>query len=190
MEAFLNEIIEGEKFELLIDTKIFSKEIILKSAYSFLDKWYFFFKFDNDKNILLQFTKKDWVKIEPQVVIWEFTDCLLDTYLRDKLEKDNKIIRETIVEKAINWPLDTNNFVSLDTDEIENNNVQNQIDFDKDIDEILKEIENDPELKIDEEEIDKILKEIEEETNDIEKNTPTITTSADAIKKAKEKFKK
>jgi CBS-domain-containing membrane protein len=50
--------------------------------------------------------------------------------------------------------------VSLDTD----NQNGNQIDFDKDIDEILKEIENDPELKIDEEEIERILKEIEEET--------------------------
>jgi CBS-domain-containing membrane protein len=41
-----------------------------------------------------------------------------------------------------------------------------EIDFDKDIDEILKEIENDPELKIDEDEIEKILKEIEEESNE------------------------
>jgi hypothetical protein len=31
-----------------------------------------------------------------------------------------------------------------------------QIDFDKDIDEILREIENDPELKIDEEEINRM----------------------------------
>jgi hypothetical protein len=38
MEAFLNEIIEGEKFELLIDTKIFEKNIILKTAYIFLDR--------------------------------------------------------------------------------------------------------------------------------------------------------
>jgi len=112
---------------------------------------------------------------------------LLDTYLRDKLEKDNKVIRETIVEKAINGPLDSNNFVSLDTDLITNNREQNQIDFDKDIDEILKDIENDPELKIDEEEIDKILKEIEEET---EQSPPTITIDAEAIKKAKEQFKK
>jgi hypothetical protein len=37
MEAFLKEIIENNKFELLIDTKIFSKDIILKAAYQFLD---------------------------------------------------------------------------------------------------------------------------------------------------------
>ena len=187
MEAFLNEIIEWNKFELLIDTDIFNKDIILKSAYAFLDKWYFFFKTNTDNNIILQFTSKEWVDIFPKIIIWEFTDCLLDTYLRDKLEKDNKVIRETIVEKAINGPLDSNNFVSLDTDLITNNREQNQIDFDKDIDEILKDIENDPELKIDEEEIDKILKEIEEET---EQSPPTITIDAEAIKKAKEQFKK
>jgi CBS-domain-containing membrane protein len=65
----------------------------------------------------------------------------------------------------------------------------NKIDFDRDIDDILKEIENDPELKIDEEEIEKILREIEEETgNDIEDNTPVIKLDTDAVKKAKENF--
>jgi CBS-domain-containing membrane protein len=41
--------------------------------------------------------------------------------------------------------------------------MSDSIDFDKDIEDILREIENDPELKIDEEEIEKILREIEEE---------------------------
>jgi hypothetical protein len=105
--------------------------------------------------------------------------------LRNKLEQDNKFIRETIVEKAINGPFDTNNFVSLDTDNMNSN----QIDFDKDIDEILKEIENDPDLKIDEAEIEKILKEIEEETeSEIQK--PEIKIDVDAFKNMKEKFKK
>jgi hypothetical protein len=44
-----------------------------------------------------------------------------------------------------------------------------QIDFDRDIDEILREIENDPELKIDEAEINRILAEIEAETQSIPK---------------------
>ena len=39
--------------------------------------------------------------------------------LRDKLEKDNKVIREAIVIKAINGPLDQTNFVTLDTDAVE-----------------------------------------------------------------------
>ena len=55
-----------------------------------------------------------------------------------------------------------NNFVQIDTEKRQEE--RNEIDFDKDIDEILREIENDPDLKIDEEEIQRILKEIEEET--------------------------
>ena len=189
MEKFLKELVEWNKFELTIDTNIFSKDIVLKTAYQFLDKGYFFFKIDDNKNIILQFTKKEDNNEKHERIIWNFSDSLLEVTLRNKLEKDNKIIRETIVEKAINWPLDMDNFVSLDTDKVEENQENNQIDFDKDIDEILKEIENDPELKIDEEEIEKILREIEEETNsEVEK--PTLMVNPEAVKSMKEKFKK
>ena len=185
MEAFLKETIGWNKFELLIDTKIFPKDIILKAAYNFLDRGYFFFK-EADNNILLQFTNREDSNEQAKGIIADFSDELLSVTLRDNLEKDNKQIRERIIWTAIWNSLDVNNFTSIDTD---NNSDQNQIDFDKDIDDILKEIENDPELKIDEEEIEKILKEIEEETEtEIEK--PTITINPDAIKKAKEQFKK
>ena len=39
MESFLSKTVEWNKFELLIDTKIFSKVIILKSAYK-NEHWY------------------------------------------------------------------------------------------------------------------------------------------------------
>ncbi|QFR39613.1 His-Xaa-Ser system protein HxsD [Candidatus Gracilibacteria bacterium 28_42_T64] len=189
MEQFLKKEIKNDQLELLIDTKIYSKDIILKAAYMFLDKGYFFFKHDRENNIILQFTAKDSTKINSETLVGSFSDELLSVYLRDKLEKDNKEIRETIVKKAINGPLDTLNFVSFNTDEAEKNLEQNQIGFDKDIDEILKEIENDPDLKIDDAEIEKILKEIEEETGS-EKTKPMITINPDAIKKAKDNFKK
>lgn len=185
MQSFLNKSIDWNKLELLIDTNIFPKEIILKSAFNFLDRWYFFFKFDENKNIILQLTKREENDENLEKIIEKFSDVLLETYLRDKLEKDNKIIRETIVQKAINWPLDFNNFVSLDT---ENTSSQNEIDFDKDIDEILAEIENDPDLKIDEEEIEKILAEIEAESMEMEK--PKLSLNMDWLKQAKENFKK
>ena len=189
MQKFLNKIIEWNKIELTIDTKIFSKDIILKTAFSFLDRGYFFFKEDENKNIILQLTKREENNEDLEKIVWDFSDALLEFYLRNKLEIENKTIRETIVQKAINWPLDQSNFVSLDTDNIQDNQESNQIDFDKDIDEILKEIENDPELKIDEEEIEKILKEIEEETEgDI--NPPVLTANLEGLKKAKEQFKK
>jgi len=192
MEAFLKEIVKEKQFELLIDVNIFSKDIILKAAYQFLDRGYFFFKQDNDWNIILQFTLREDNNENPKNIIANFSDELLATYLRDKLEKENKEIREKIVWAAIANSLDANNFVAIDTERKKDqdfNQEQNQIDFDKDIDEILKEIENDPELQIDEEEIEKILKEIEEEAeNELVDEQPNIIIDPEAIKKAKEKF--
>ncbi len=189
MENFLKEIVKWNKFELLIDSNIFSKEIVLKAAYNFLDKGYFFFKLDKDNNIILQFTVKDGIKESPESIIWDFSDEILSVYLRDKLEHDNKDIREKIVWAAIANSIDSKWFTQFDTDR-QDNQEQNQIDFDKDIDEILREIENDPELKIDEEEIERILKEIEEESNMINDDKPIINLDMDAIKEVKEKFKK
>lgn len=185
MQGILSEVVDGEQFELLIDTQIFSKDIALKAAYNFLDKGYFFFKLDEDKNIILQFTAKDGVEESPKHVIWEFSDELLAVYLRDKLEKDNKTIRETIIGKALLWPVDKENFVTIDTE----SHQQDVIDFDKDIDEILSEIENDPDLQIDEDEIENILKEIEAESN-AEIKKPEITVDKNSIQWVKDMFKK
>ena len=184
MQEFLNTIIEGEKFELLIDTNIFPKDIVLKAAYTYLDKGYFFFSLNKDGNLIMQFTKKDNEKIEPKTIIWDFSDSLLESLLRDKIEKDNKIVRETIVEKAINWPIDKGNFISFDSKSA----VSNQVDFDKDIDDILSEIENDPDLKIDEKEIQSILSEIEEESKSQAK--PNISVNTSAVEDMKKKFTK
>lgn len=185
MQDFLKTIVEGEKFELLIDVNIFSKDIILKAAYTFLDKGYFFFKEDNEKNIIMQFTKKEGVKDDPEFLVTEFADELIAVVLRDQLEKDNKNIRENIVGAAIANSLDSANFLENWNN---NNGENNQIDFDKDIDDILSEIENDPDLKINEEEIENILKEIEEETEKMEK--PTLTLNVDAVKGLKDQFNK
>jgi len=184
MQDFLKTTIENEKFELLIDVNIFPKDIVLKAAYTYLDKWYFFFSFNKDGNLIMQFTKKDNQKVDPKVIIWDFSDSLLEYLLRDKLEKDNKIVREIIVEKAINWPIDKGNFISFD----DKTTQSNQVDFDKDIDDILSEIENDPDLKIDEEEIQSILSEIEEESKNQVK--PSISVNKSAVEDMKKKFTK
>lgn len=189
METFLNEIIEWEKFELLIDTKIFDKDIILKSAYNFLDRWYFFFKIDNNWNIILQFTKRDDNLESPKQIISDFSDELLSVLLRDNLEKNNKLIREKIVSTALWNSIDSTWFVSIDTEKKDDYN-DNQIDFDRDIEDILKEIENDPDLKIDEEEIEKILREIELETNEELNQEIKINLDIQEVKKQKKKFKK
>ncbi|MDR2640888.1 MAG: His-Xaa-Ser system protein HxsD [Candidatus Peribacteria bacterium] len=96
MEQFLKKLIDGNKLELVIDTQLFPKDIILKASYNFLDRAYFFFKYDKDKNIILQLSKKDETKDLEKVAL-DFSDELLSVYLRDKLEKDNKDIREKII---------------------------------------------------------------------------------------------
>lgn len=187
MENFLKQIVEWSKFELVIDKNIFNKDIVLKAAYNFLDKWYFFFKIDSNENIILVFTKREESKETADEIIANFSDELISVYLRDKLEHDNKEIREMIVWAAIANSLDSSNYVEFDS----NNwyNEQNQIDFDKDIDDILREIENDPELKIDEEEIEKILREIESESNINKAEKQNITLNVDALNDIKNKFK-
>lgn len=188
IKDFLKEVISWQQFELLIDSKIFSTDIVLKAAYNFLDRWYFFFYVDKNKDTILQFTPKEGQKVAPKALILEFSDSLLDTHLRNSLEKENKKIREAIITKALAWPIDSKNFISFDPSK-ELNQLQdnNKIDFDKDIDEILREIENDPDLKIDEAEIDRILKEIENEQVVIEK--PTITLDTSSIASVKQMFK-
>lgn len=185
MTGILTEITEWKQFELIIDTQIFSKDVALKAAYNFLDLGYFFFQMNDDGNLVLQFTTKEDIETDPKTVIWKYSDELLAVHLRDKLEKDNKVIRETIIGKALLGPIDTENYVSLDTEQQK----QDVIDFDKDIDEILKEIEEDPDLQIDEDEIENILKEIESESeSELEK--PQVVADKDAMLGAKEMFKK
>lgn len=169
---FLKKNVEWGTFELILDSNIFPKDIILRSAYMFLDKGYFFFKTGaTDNQIILQFTPKDGIKTSPEVIIWEYSDELLNMYLRDRLEKDNQTIREAIVKTAIQNSIDSKNFTSIEGD---NNQKTSTIDFDKDIDEILREIENDPDLKVDEAEIAKILAEIEHETQSEISNNPPV----------------
>jgi His-Xaa-Ser system protein HxsD len=185
MEPILRKSTEWNSLEMVIDKKIFDKDVVLKAAFNFIDRGYFLFSINSDGNILLQYTPKDDATLDSEKVVREFTDDLLEVFLRDKLEKDNRVIREAIITKSLLGPLDIQNFVTLDTQ----NQTSNQIDFDKDIDEILKEIENDPELKIDEEEIEKILKEIEAESwSDVQK--PTVSVDLKAVEDVKLKFKK
>jgi His-Xaa-Ser system protein HxsD len=163
MQNFISKNIENWKLELLIDTKIFSPNIAMKAAYAMLDKAYFFF-YTNGDSFLVQITPKENQKWDAEKFALEYSDELLAYMLRVQIETENRVVRETIVRRALGSYADLPNFATIDTAP-----QKWQIDFDKDIDEILREIENDPELKIDEEEINRILAEIESETHAIQK---------------------
>ncbi len=164
MQHFLSKNIENGRLELLIDTTIFSQSIAMKAAYAMLDKAYFFFR-TNDTSFFVQITPKEWQVWDAEKFALEYSDELLAYSLRVQVETENKLVRETIVRRALGSYADLPNFTSIDTTDTS----KKQIDFDKDIDEILREIENDPDLKIDEAEINRILAEIEAETQQIQK---------------------
>ncbi|MBP6981699.1 His-Xaa-Ser system protein HxsD [Candidatus Gracilibacteria bacterium] len=182
MIAFLSQNTENNRLELSVDRTIFSDITILKSAYTFLDRAYFFFQ-KKDDAMIVQIQPKDSEGWSTEKFALEYSDELLATFLRFQIEKENKEVRETIVRRALGSYADLPNFTSIQT------TPSNQIDFDKDIDEILREIENDPELKIDEEEINRILAEIEAETALMNKpKTPTIDPNK--LKDVKKNFQR
>lgn len=182
MNAFLSQNSENNRLELRVDTALFSPQVVMKAAYTFLDQAYFFFRKDDDGSILVQITPKESVEWTAEKFALEYSDELLATLLRYNLERDNKEIRETIVKRALSSFADVENFTYVAHDEQAQ---KNQIDFDKDIDDILKEIENDPDLKIDESEITRILAEIESETSH-KHSSPKIDLNK--LKDAKTKF--
>lgn len=164
MHPFLRNNSSNNRLELLVDTALFPKDIALKAAYTFLDRAYFFFAYE-EENIVVAIHPKDWQRWSAETFALEYSDELLATKLRVDLEKENKEIRETIVKRALGSYADVANFGTVEPAQIP----AGQIDFDKDIDEILREIENDPELKIDEAEISRILAEIEAEAHEVQK---------------------
>ncbi len=163
MTPFLSVSSDSHRTELLINTQLFSPVIAMKAAYIFLDRAYFFF-FTRSDWLIVQITPKAWVDWNAEKFAHEYSDELLAYALRVHIEIENKEVRETIVRRALGSYADLPNFTSVDP-------ILStpQIDFDKDIDEILREIENDPDLKIDEAEINRILAEIEAETQSLKK---------------------
>lgn len=185
MEWFIKIDHQKGKWELLIDSSFFSREVVLKASYQFLDVAYFFFKKDSDGNFIAQIQPKQ-KECDISEFIWDYYDELINFSLRVSLEKQNQEIRNRIFITAIWKSLDTSNFLP-------ENMVDGvwswQIDFDKDIEDILKEIENDPDLKIDEEEINRILKEIEQESfwEGVQQDT-NIHLDINWVQNAKKKF--
>ncbi len=170
MKNFISKNIENGRVELLIDTTLFAPHIAMKAAYAMLDTAYFFF-YTSNAGLIVQITPKEWQEWDAERFVLEYSDELLAYVLRVQVETENKAVRETIVRRALGSYADLPNFASIDTGATPQ---KWQIDFDKDIDEILREIENDPELKIDEEEINRILAEIEAETQSQMTQKPKI----------------
>ena len=151
MDFLIKKTIEwNDKFEIIIDTEIFSKDLVFITAYNLLDKWYFLFSMDW-KNIKVQCKKKETYLYDAEKIIFDFSDELLNVYLRLKIENENKELKNIIIETALRSAIDIGNYIDSSTEER---------DLDSEINNLLKDLENDPELKIDEEEIKKMINNI------------------------------
>ena len=157
--------------ELLVDWKIFKEQVVLKAMYELVDKVYMFIKKDWDDYKILFKLKPD-IKEEIEDIVNSFWEELVFHRLRYDLDKKYWKLKEKIIETALGFWLSLDD-LKQDLDEIMDkikelpinqwNNNTSDIDQPKSIDDIIAEIENDPDFQDDKDEIISILKEIEEE---------------------------
>ena len=155
---------------LKVNWKLFNDKIVLKAAYELVDKVYMFFDIDGDY-YKVYFKLKPEIKENIEDIVASFGEELVFHRLRYDLDRKYWKLREKIIETALGFGL-TLEDVKKDLDEVMEKLKQlplnqwwwqvNQ-EEPKSIDEIIKEIENDPDFADDKDEIISILKEIEEE---------------------------
>lgn len=94
-------IIEGNKFQLLVDLNLYAKESITAAAYKYSAKYYIYQQTDTNNLQLVNviFESKDNNKIT-EMDVKQFCTELLDQQLRYNTEKRFGHIRDLIVEEA------------------------------------------------------------------------------------------
>ncbi|MCH2188894.1 hypothetical protein MK079_03635 [Candidatus Gracilibacteria bacterium] len=181
MENFIRYTHEDNGFECVIDTKIFSQEVVLKTAFGFLEKAYFFFQYDTSGMLIVQCYKKDEA-YNPKNILLDFSDELLNVTLRVQLEERNKTARDAILLQAFRGALDPSRFVQ--TNVSDTTPTGDSDDLNTKIAETLKELENDPELQLEEAEIKQLM----ESARSIENERSQITLDPKNIINAKKSF--
>lgn len=104
----------------------------MKTAYLFLDRAYFTFRNEEAGFLVTCKTKKESESAED--LLGDFANELLNTVLREKLAAENRAIRETIYSGALAHCF-------REPEELSCKPVQNP-NLEKDLDQILKEIED------------------------------------------------
>jgi His-Xaa-Ser system protein HxsD len=115
----------------LVDIEIFSVDIIMKTLFLFLDTCYVFLLKERD-GLYVQIVKKDSYKWKVETLIWDISNELLNTLLREKITQENTKIREEIVTRALWYSLHQ----AAITEEVIPQNVST-----KSIDDLLKELD-------------------------------------------------
>ena len=152
------------QLEILIDWKIFDEDVILKTAYEYMDKIHFYFT-SEWKNYKVHLRAKD-TKSDIMELTRDFNDDLVHHRLRKSIDQQTWKLRQKIVETALWYWLTLNEIkwdiqkLSMMQQEFEQEGSQEDNAKDRNIDDIINDIQNDPEFSEDKDEIISILKEI------------------------------
>lgn len=174
MKKFIKKTTKSDfEIEYLIDWEIFEINTVMKAAYELVDKVYMFFsKQWND--MIAQFSLKD-KNLDLEEIVKSFWEELVYHKLRYDIDKKYWKTREKILNTAL-WFWVSLEEIKTDLDNIstyyQRLNQTNEIDDlppepeKRSIEDIVKDIESDPDFEEDKDEIISILREIEEESTE------------------------
>ena len=107
----------GKKISFSIDLNIFDINTVYKAAYWFTEKFYIFFKLENNLVVLDARPKDDFKDIEFENIAGEFSNSLLDFHLRTKVSKETNKIRDALITKAFTEGIQSNDLDEIKTNE-------------------------------------------------------------------------
>lgn len=87
-------------YKFRLTRKMYSREAVLNTSYKFLDKAYFSFGDSDDSCVDVIFEIKKNIKCNPEYMIKEFYNELIDQQIRCDLDIRVGKIRELIYDKA------------------------------------------------------------------------------------------
>lgn len=155
--------------EILVDWKIFSEDVILKAAYELIDKANMHFRSEWDDYYVKLKSKSEKINIDKIIELFE--EELIYHRLRRDIDAKAWDLRQKIVETALGYWLTVDD-IKEDIYKISSLNAEsNQENFEgewnyepneaKTVEDIIWDIQNDPEFSDDRDEIISILKEIQ-----------------------------
>lgn len=150
----------SNQIELRVDGKLYDKEVVMKAAYELVDENYVSINTDWDDFVVLFKDKgdSDLAKVQDS-----FGEELIYHHLRDQIDEKTWSLKAKIIETALWYGFAPEN-LSKDVERMLNMvQEMNKEWYDKNIDDVIKEIEDDPDFDEDKDEIIAMLKEIEKE---------------------------
>lgn len=91
-------LIDNDKFQVIVDMALYAKEALVSACYKFTDRFYIHQQIDGDK-IVVMFESKDGNTITEETVK-QFCNELIDQQVRYNTNQQFGHIRDLIVEEA------------------------------------------------------------------------------------------